>query len=331
MLKKKIGIDLGTSKTVIYSYENGIVFNEPTIIAIDNISKKLLAIGNEAKLMLGKTPETVTTVKPIKEGVIANYKVTQAFLEHIINQYAGNTRFFKPDLYISIPVGITSVQKRAVQEAALGAGAGNVHLIPSPLLAAIGNGMKIFESFGNTVVSMGGGISEMAVISLGGLVIAQSVQTAGDSINEAIIVLIKKEFGLTIGEGMADQIKHSININNVDESPIEIRGRDSSSGMPRSLMLSKYTVVNTTKQSLNALILLIRTVLEKTPPELSSDIMDAGIMLTGGSANIPGITQLLTKAIGVSFFVPDEPELSVIKGIEKVMKDHSLISGYMLI
>lgn len=155
MLKKKIGIDLGTSKTVVYNLENGIVFNEPTIVAIDNISKKLLAVGNEAHNMLGKTPETVTTVKPIKEGVIANYKVTQAYLENLINQFAGNKRLFKPDLFLSVPVGITSVQKRAVQEAALGAGAGDVYLVAAPLLTAIGNGMKIFDSFGNTVVSVG--------------------------------------------------------------------------------------------------------------------------------------------------------------------------------
>ena len=313
----KIGIDLGTSNTVVGVVGKGILFSEPTVVAISVKDKSVLAIGTDAKLMLGKVPGDIEARRPIRQGVIASYKITEIFLHSLIDKVLGRVRFIKPEIMISVPSGITSVEERAVIEAAVQAGAGKVYLIPEPIAAALGAQMPINNSEGNMVVSMGGGTSEIAVISLNGLVTFESRRVAGDSLNESMINYIRKRFNLMIGELMAEKIKISIGSATIVDKPLEmeIRGRDSSTGMPTSIATNTNEVVDGLKPILNQIILSIKNVLEVTPPELSSDIIDRGIVLTGGTALLRNIDDLFTKAINVPAHVVEDPTNSVIKGI----------------
>lgn len=313
----KIGIDLGTSNTVMGVVGKGIILTEPTVVAISTKDKKVLAIGVEAKGMLGKVPGDIEARRPIRQGVIASYKITEIFLHSLIDKALGRFRFLKPEIMISVPSGITSVEQRAVIEAAVQAGAGKVYLIPEPIAAAIGAQMPIGSSEGNMIVNIGGGTCEIAVISLNGLVTFESRRVAGDSLNDSLVNYIRKKYSLLIGEQMAEKIKIEIGSATLVEKPLEmeIRGRDVSTGMPISITTNTNEIVDGLKPILNQIILSIKNVLEITPPELSSDIIDRGMVISGGTAKLRNIDDLFTKAINVPAHIVEDPTNAVIKGI----------------
>jgi len=313
----KIGIDLGTSNTVLGVVGKGIILTEPTVVAISTKDKKVLAIGVEAKGMLGKVPGDIEARRPIRQGVIASYKITEIFLHSLIDKALGRFRFLKPEIMISVPSGITSVEQRAVIEAAVQAGAGKVYLIPEPIAAAIGAQMPIGSSEGNMIVNIGGGTCEIAVISLNGLVTFESRRVAGDSLNDSLVNYIRKKYSLLIGEQMAEKIKIEIGSATLVDKPLEmeIRGRDVSTGMPISINTNTNEIVDGLKPVLNQIILSIKKVLEVTPPELSSDIIDRGMVISGGTAKLRNIDDLFTKAINVPAHIVEDPTNAVIKGI----------------
>lgn len=313
----RIGLDLGTSNSIIAVVGKKEIISEPTVVAISTKDKKVVAIGNQAKGMLGKVPVDIEARRPIRQGVIASYKLTEMIISHLMQKVLGKVRFFKPEVMISVPAGITSVEERAVIEACVQAGAGKVFLIPEPIAAAIGANMPISGSAGNMIISMGGGTSEIAVMSMNGIVTYESKRLAGDALNEAMINFIRKKTGLVIGEQMAERIKIEIGsaVPVQEEMTMEVRGRDGTTGMPTSIELKTNDVVDGFKPVLSEIIASIKEVLERTPPELSSDIIDRGMVLTGGTAMLRNIDDLFTKATGVSAHVVEEPELAVIRGI----------------
>jgi len=323
MFVKRIGIDLGTSNTVVFIEGKGIVINEPTVVTVSVDDRKILAIGAEAKEMLGKVPDNIVAKRPIRDGVIASYRLTEALLKYFINKAIGKIRVFKPDVMISVPAGVTTVEERAVIEAALSAGAGKVFLLPEPLAASIGAKLPIHTSAGNMIVNMGGGTTEIAIVSMNGIVAYNSVRIAGDALNEAVVNYIRKEFGLVIGEQMAEKIKIAIGSAIRMDAPIktEIKGRDASSGMPRSMIINSNDLVDALTPVLKQILSAIRGVLEKTPPELASDVIDRGMVLSGGTALLRNIDDLFTKAIGVPAHVVDEPLLCVVRGTGEAL-DH---------
>lgn len=323
----KVAIDLGTSNSVISVLGKGIIISEPTVVAISTKDKKVVAIGNEAKGMLGKVPGDIEARRPIRQGVIASYKLTEMLITHLILKVLGRVRFVKPEIMISVPAGITSVEERAVIEAAAQAGAGKVYLIPEPIAAAIGAKMPISSSAGNMIVNIGGGTSEIAVISMNGIVTFDSKRVAGDSINESLVNFVKRRTNLVIGEQMAERIKIEIGSALPLEKPLtmDVRGRDGTSGMPTSIALNSNDVVDGIRPVLNEIIDAIKHVLEITPPELSSDIIDRGMVLSGGTAQLRGIDELFTKATGVPAHVVDDPSDAVINGILDALANIDLI------
>jgi rod shape-determining protein MreB and related proteins len=317
MISKKLGIDLGTANSIVFLQGQGVVLVEPTVVALDINNYQILAVGKEAKEMIGKTPDNIIAKRPLRSGVIADSRVTEALLKHFLNKTLGGvSRFFKPDLMISVPAGITSVERRAVLKAAAGAGARKVDLIPEPLLAAIGAGLPIETSSGNMIVNMGGGTAEIAVISLRGIVEYSSLRVAGDALNDAIIAYLRRKHGLLIGEQTAEKIKIEIGSAMKIENPksMEIRGRDAGSGLPRSLTIDSNEVAEALRGALLQIIQAIKAVLEKTPPELSADIIDRGMVMSGGTAQLRNLDKLFTKATGVPAHVADEPMYCVVKG-----------------
>lgn len=316
MFSKKVGIDLGTANSVVFLEGEGVVLVEPTVVAIDINDYSVVAVGSEAKEMIGKTPDNIVAKRPLRNGVIADSRVTEALLKYFLNKTLGYSRFFKPELIISVPAGITSVERRAVIKSAVGAGAGKVHLIPEPLAAAIGAGLPIHTSSGNMIVNMGGGTAEIAVISLNGIVEFSSLRVAGDALSESIIAYMRKTHGLLIGEQTSEQVKLKIGSALKVENPLkmEIKGRDSTSGMPRSLVIDSNEVAEAMKSQISQIIQAIKSVLEKTPPELSADIIDRGMVMSGGTAMLKNLDRLFTKAIGVPSYVADEPLYCVAKG-----------------
>lgn len=317
MKGRRLAIDLGTANFLVAVEGKGIVLNEPTVVAVDMDSKRVLAVGKSAKQMLGKVPGNIIARKPMKQGVIASYKLTEALISSMLNQAIGSTRFFKPEVMISVPAGITSVEQRAVIEAAITAGAGKVYLVPEPIAAAIGAQLPVSSSAGNMIVNMGGGTSEIAIISMNGIVTYESKRVAGDAINDSIINHVRKKYNLTIGEQMAEQIKIDIGSAKLMDEPLEkhVRGRDMSTGLPHSVHLTSNDFVEPITAVLNQILNSIKNVLEKTPPELSSDIIDRGIVLSGGTSLLRGIDEIFTNAIGVPFHVVDNPQEAVIRGI----------------
>jgi rod shape-determining protein MreB len=316
-MARKVAIDLGTANSLVAVEGRGVVVTEPTVVAISLKDKKILAIGTEAKEMLGRVPGDIEARRPIRQGVIASYKLTEALIKYLINKALGRVRFFKPEIMISVPAGITSVEERAVIEATVQGGAGRVYLIPEPIAAAIGAKMPISSSAGNMIVNMGGGTSEIAVISMNGIVSYQSKRVAGDALNEAIINHIRKRTGLIIGEQMAEKVKMEIGSAMPMEIPLqmEVRGRDGSSGMPTALLVNSNEIVEAVRAVLNQIIDAIKSVLENTPPELASDIIDRGMVLSGGTAMLRGIDELFTKATGVPAHVVENPLQTVTFGI----------------
>lgn len=313
---KKVGIDLGTANTLVFIPGKGIVINEPTVVAIGIDDNKVLAVGKEAKEMLGRTPETIVAHRPMKDGVIADYKVTQAMLKYFITKAVGNVWFFRPEVLISVPGGITSTEKRAVVDAAQSVGAKAAYVIKETVAAAIGAGIDISTPSGNMVIDIGGGTTDIAVLSLGGIVTSTSVRVAGNKMDASIADYIKKKHGLAIGDRTAEEIKIEIGsaLPLEEEMEMEIRGRDLVQGLPKTIRVRTNEVVEAIQESLREIVQAVRVVLQETPPELASDIIDKGMVLTGGGANLRNMDRLIAQATGVPSYVADKPELCVAKG-----------------
>lgn len=313
---KKIGIDLGTANTLVFVPGKGIVLNEPSVVAVSEMDNKILAIGSEAKDMIGKTPESIIAYRPMKDGVIADYRVTEAMLRYFINKAMGKFNFFKPDVMISVPAGVTSTERRAVVEAAIKAGAKNAYVVKEPILAAIGAGIPIHESRGYMVVDIGGGTTDVAVISLGGIVACTSVKCAGNKIDQAIADYIKKTFNLAIGDKTAETVKIKVGaaIALDEEITITIKGRDYIQGLPRSAQISTNEIVRAIDGELRQIIKAIKDVLQETPPELASDIIDQGIIMTGGTSQLRNFPDLVYRKTGVKAELADDALFCVANG-----------------
>ena len=316
MFIKRIGIDLGTTYTLVYLPRRGIVINEPSVVAVAMDDRKILAVGNEAKDMLGRTPDTIIALKPLKDGVIADYRTTEAMLRYFINKTLGGMRLFRPEVMVAVPAGISSTERRAVIEATISAGAKAAYIIKEPIAAAIGADIPIGSASGHMIVDIGGGTAEMAVISLGGIVSSTSVRVGGNKLDAAILEYIRRKYNLAIGERTAEEIK--INIGSAlfleDKLSMEIRGRDIITGLPRSINVTSDDVTEAIQNELEAIIAATKKVLHQTPPELSADIMDKGMILSGGSSLLRNIDQLFSRTTGVPVYVADEPLLCVAKG-----------------
>jgi len=320
MINKRIGIDLGTANTVVYVAGSGIVLNEPTVVAVTAEENKVVAVGKEAKEMLGRTPGNIVALRPLRDGVVADYTITEAMLSYFIDKAVGRSRLFKPEVMICIPSGVTQVERRAVLDATMAAGAKVAYLIEEPLAAAIGARVPIAQAAGHMVVDIGGGSTECAVISLGGVVVHNSVRVGGNKIDEAIASHTKKKFNLLIGERTAEEIKITIGNALLDEKArgeekkMEIRGRDSVSGLPRTIELTETAVNEAITSVLNDIIGGVKGVLEQTPPELASDIIDKGIVMAGGTSLLNNFDKLMTKATGVPCHVAEDALLCVVRG-----------------
>jgi rod shape-determining protein MreB and related proteins len=316
MFVKKVGIDLGTANTVIYIPGKGIVINEPTTVAVSLDDDQIMAIGNEAKEMLGRTPSLIQVYRPLQEGVIADYKVTKAMLKYFLNKALGSFRLIKPDVVISAPCGITSTERRAVLDAAHEAGANNVFVVKEPVLAALGAGVPINSAAGNMVVNIGGGTTEIAVISLGGIVASDSVRVAGNKMDLAIIDYIKKKYNIVIGERTAESIKIEIGtaIAVKSKKEIEVTGGDISEGLPKNIKINSNEVAEALINVLKEIVMAIKGVLSNTPPELVADIMSRGIFLAGGGGGLRNLDELITRLTGVPVYVADDPIFCVAKG-----------------
>ncbi|MCD6412107.1 rod shape-determining protein [bacterium] len=318
MFTKKLGIDLGTTNTLVFVPHKGIVCNEPSIVAVDLPTKKIIAVGKVAKKMLGKTPGEIEVRKPLKDGVIAEYYVTQAMLKYFISKALPFWNFTKPDVIISVPAGITSTEKRAVIKAALESGAKNAFVVKEPILAALGAGVPINSPSGNMIVNIGGGTSEIAIISLGGIVSFASVRVAGNKFDQAIADYIKKKYNLAIGEQSAEKIKIEIGAAlpepEVEKKEMKVKGRDLISGMPRSIIIDSNEVAEALFPQLQEIAGAIKQVFLKSPPELIADIMERGIILTGGGALLRGMARFIEKIVGVPVYPADSPLFCVAKG-----------------
>jgi rod shape-determining protein MreB and related proteins len=313
---KKLGIDLGTANTLVFLPGKGIVLNEPSVVAVSEHDKKILAVGLEAKEMIGRTPENIIAYRPMRDGVIADYRVTEAMLRYFIDKALGKWNIWKPDVMVSVPAGITSTERRAVIEAALKAGARNAYVVKEPILAAIGAGISIQEAIGHMVVDIGGGTTDVAVISLGGIVACTSVKCAGDRIDAAIADYIKKTFNLAIGDKTAEQIKVKIGsaIPLEEELSMTVKGRDFISGLPRATEIKTNEIVKAINKELRDMVKAIKDVLQETPPELSADIIDQGITMTGGSSLLRNLPELVYRRTGVKARLADDALYCVAKG-----------------
>ena len=323
MFVRKIGIDLGTCNSLVFIPKKGVVLQEPSVVAVTLSENKILAVGEKAKEMIGRTPDTIRVYRPLKDGVIADYRVTQAMLRYFIDKVSGHFRFLKPELIIGVPAGITSTERRAVIEAGTAAGAKQVFLAKEPILAAIGAGIPINSCSGHMIVDIGGGTSEVAVISLGGIVTCHSLRTAGDKIDIGISDFIKKKHNLAIGEQTAEEIKIKIGtaIPEKEEKFFEIRGRDLISGLPRNIKISSNEVAETIYDPLSEIIKVVKAVLRDTPPELSADIMDKGMVLSGGGALLRNIDELIAQSTGVPCFIAEDSLSCVAKGTGVVLEN----------
>jgi len=327
MFGKQLGIDLGTVNVLVHVRGKGIVLQEPSVVAISFEQNIIRAVGEEARAMLGRTPDAIEVIRPLRDGVIADYRVTQRMLEYFINKAAGRVRLFKPRVMISVPYGVTSVEKRAVREAAMEAGASRAHLIPEPLAGALGAGLPIGSPSGNMVVDMGGGASEAAVISVNGIVTASSVRVAGLRMDEAIAGYIRRKYNLMIGQPTAEAIKIRIGsaIPLEEDLQMEVQGRDQVAGLPRTITITSEEVTEALTEPLAAVISVIKAVLEKTPPELSSDIIDRGMVLLGGGAMLRKVDELFTRETGVPAYVADAPIACVSLGAAKALEQYEIL------
>ncbi len=313
---KKLGIDLGTANTLVFVPGKGIVLNEPSVVAVSEQDKKVLAVGFEAKEMIGRTPENIIAYRPMRDGVIADYRVTEAMLRYFIDKALGKWNMFKPEVMVSVPAGITSTERRAVIEATIRAGARNTYVVKEPILAAIGAGISIQEARGHMIVDIGGGTTDVAVISLGGIVASTSVKCAGNRVDSAIADYIKKTFNLTIGDKMAEDIKIGIGsaIPLEEELIMQIKGRDFVSGLPRATEIKTNEIVKAISKELKDMIKAIKDVLQETPPELAADIIDQGIIMTGGTSMLRNFPELVFRRVGVKAKLADDALFCVVKG-----------------
>lgn len=318
ILSKRLGIDLGTANSLVYVAGEGVVLNEPTVVAVSTDDNRVVAVGNEARDMLGRTPGNIVASRPMRNGVIADYAVTEAMLRYFINRVVGRSRLFKPEVMIGVPSGVTSVERRAVVDAAMGAGAKIAYLIEEPLAAAIGAKIPIATPAGNMVLDIGGGLTEAAVLSLGGVVAHASVRMAGDALDEAISSYVRRKYDLIIGEKMAEEVKIQIGDALALESgkgkTMEVRGRDAIAGLPKTVKLISGEIHEAILPTLQQIISTVRRVLEKIPPELSSDIIERGIVMSGGTSLLTNLPNLITQEIGVPAHVADDPLMCVVKG-----------------
>lgn len=316
MFIKRIGIDLGTTYTLVHLPKRGIVINEPSVVAISMTDKKILAVGNEAKDMLGRTPDTIIALRPLKDGVIADYHTTEAMLRYFINKALGGVRLFRPEVMVAVPAGITSTERRAVIDATISAGARAAYIIKEPISAAIGADIPIGSASGHMIVDIGGGTAEMAVISLGGVVTSTSVRIGGNKFDSAIGEFVRRKYNLAIGERTAEEIKIKIGsaLYLEDKLTMEVRGRDMITGLPRNIIVTSDDVTEAIQNELEAIINAAKKVLQDTPPELAADIMDKGMVLSGGSSLLRNIDQLLSRTTDVPAYVADDALLCVAKG-----------------
>ncbi len=323
MFVRKIGIDLGTCNSLVFIPKKGVVLNEPSVVAVAPDENRILAVGQAAKEMTGRTPETIIVYRPMRDGVIADFRVTEAMLKYFISAVKPKFQFLKPELIISVPAGITSTEKRAVIEAATLAGAKNAYIAKEPILAAIGAGIPIHTCSGHLIVDVGGGTTEVAVISLGGIVTFNSIRVAGDKMNVAVSDYIRKKHNLAVGEQTAEEVKIKVGtaVPEKKERLIEIRGRDLLSGMPKSVKITSNEVSQAIEDVLADIVQGIKVVLRETPPELASDIMDKGMIISGGGALLKNLDQLIAKATGVPCFLADDAFYCVAKGTGAVLEN----------
>ncbi len=317
-----IGVDLGTATVLVYIKGKGIVLREPSVVAIDRDTNRIIAIGEEARRMLGRTPGNIVAIRPLREGVIADYDTTESMLRHFIQKVAGRSMFFKPRIMVCVPSGVTTVEKRAVLEAAIQAGARKTYLIEEPLAAALGAGLVISEPCGSMVVDIGGGTTDVAVLSLGGIVVSESLRVGGDKFDEALVRYIKKEYNIMIGERTAEEIK--VNVGTAypagrNES-MEIRGRDLVSGLPKTMRIGSTETREALAEPISLIIECVKTVLEKTPPELAADIVDRGIVMTGGGSLLHGLDRLISQETGIPTYLADDPLSCVALGTGKALE-----------
>lgn len=315
-ITRKIAIDLGTTNTLMYVPRKGIVLNEPSVVAVSIEENAVLAIGTEAKEMIGRTPESIVAHRPLRDGVIADYRVTEAMLRYLLKKTGASVRFLRPEVLISVPAGITSTERRAVVDAALSGGAKSAFLIKEPVAAAIGAGIPIGESSGHMIVDIGGGTTEVAVISLGGIVTSHSARVGGNRFDTAIAEHIRKRYGVVIGEPTAERIKITIGSALHQEEPttMTIRGRDLATGLPKETVISSQEVTEALRHPLEEVLMAIKHVLQDTPPELAADVIDKGLVLSGGGALLQRIDQLISQALTIPCYVADDPLVCVVKG-----------------
>lgn len=327
MFGKQLGIDLGTMNVLVYVQGRGIVLQEPSVVAISSEEYKIVAVGEEARSMLGRTPDAIDVIRPLRDGVIADYQITLRMLEYFIRKACGGFSLFKPRVMVSVPYGVTSVEKRAVREAALDAGAGKAHLIPEPLAGALGAGLPIGTPSGNMIVDLGGGASEAAVIAMNGIVAANSVRVGGLRMDEAIASYIRRKYNLMIGQPTAEEVKIKIGaaLPLEEELKMEVQGRDQVAGLPRTVVIRSEEVTEALTEPLAAIISVIKSVLEKTPPEMSSDIIDRGMAIIGGGALLRKIDELITRETGVPAYVAEAPIACVAIGAGKALEQYEIL------
>lgn len=324
---KDMGIDLGTANTLVYIKGKDIVMREPSVVAIQTSTNQVLAVGEEAKKMIGRTPGNIVAIRPLKDGVIADFDTTQSMLKHFIKKASSKRSFFQPRVVICVPSGVTEVEKRAVEEAAIHAGARDAYLIEEPMAAAIGAGLPVQEATGSMVVDIGGGTTEVAIISLGGIVTSKSIRIGGDELDESIVSYIKKEYNLMIGERTAEEVKIQIGTanKNTAEAKMFITGRDLVTGLPKTIEVSSMEIYEAMKEPVFNILEAIKSTLEKTPPELASDVMELGIMLTGGGALLDGIDQLIMDETGMPVHIAENPLDCVAKGTGDALKSIDIL------
>jgi rod shape-determining protein MreB len=316
MFAKKIGIDLGTTTVLVYIPKKGIVLNEPSVVAVSIADKRVLAVGKEAKEMLGRTPDTIVAKRPLKDGVIADYRTTEAMLRYFINKALGGMRIFRPEVMVAVPGGITSTERRAVIDATISAGAKAAYIIKEPVVAAIGADIPIGSASGHMIIDIGGGTSEIAVISLGGIVASSSVRIGGNKLDIAIQEHVRRKYGLAVGERTSEEIKIRIGSALYLEEKLEMsaKGRDMITGLPRTITVTSDDVTDAIQHELTGIIEAIKDVLHNTPPELSADVMEKGMVISGGTSQLRNMDRLFSEATGVPVFVADNPQLCVAKG-----------------